>query len=165
MTLVQEPVITRNDIKEVHRYEEAIASGRAGDKRWRFLISNLGGIYCSRFIWSPGPRQQGGICGPIKRTADPLDPGDVAMTVDPVLPDDPINPVSVVHGHVQSRMVTDLALETCEGEPLEARVFPETELAMTFFMAFLSEGEEGFHLRAIGLRGESTLLATSRTCR
>lgn len=165
VTLVQQPAPTRNDIAEVHRYEEAIATGRVAGKRWRFLVSHLGGIYCSRFRWSPGPRHQGEICGPIPpREQGPLEPGDLALAINPVQPDDPDNPVPVAHGHIPSRRPIEITLETCEGAKIETRVFYEPELAMTFFMAFLPKGAERAQVRAVGLDGISALLSRSNAC-
>lgn len=166
VTLVQEPIITRNDIKEVHRYEEAIASGRAGGKRWRFLVSHLGGIFCSRFVWSPGPRLQGETCGPIEGQPDRvLDSDDLGFTINPVLPNDPINPVPVAHGHINFRWIREVIVETCDGERIKARVFHEPVLSLSFFAAFLPRGTERAHIEAVDLDGEATLLTTRNFCR
>lgn len=165
VTLIQEQPLTRNDIANILRFEKPIAQGRRGGKRWRYLVSYLGGNYCVRFRWSPGPRHQGLHCRAVPERytlRGQVTMDEVAFGVDPVQRGEDTNPVPFATAEIPALGVSEVAFIPCGGEAVEGEVVPETEIGITFVYTFLPRGTESTEMTFRDPRTAELISSTDR---
>jgi hypothetical protein len=165
ITLVRQPSLTSNDIRDIKRYEEVVASGRAGGKGWRYLFAHLGGNFCSRFRWSPGPRAQGQVCGPLPPRRAPLRKDIGGVTFDPVMRNQrDFNPVPVVYGMLRSADIGEIEVTNCAGNLVDIDVVRLREVGVTLFYGFPPTGTKAANLTVTDLRKEKVVRQEALLC-
>ena len=163
VTLIQQPSITRNDARDIQRFEEAIASGRVRGERWRYLFAHLDGKYCSRFRWSSGPARQGQMCGALPPRDAEISEDMITTSFNPVAKND-YHPVGVFHGIIKSADVSNVEVTDCGGRAIETKVARIPDAEMIAFYAFLPDDVRSVNLTAENLRGDKVVTLKGRGC-
>lgn len=163
VTLIQQPLITRNDARDIQRFEETIASGRINGERWRYLFAHLDGKYCSRFRWSSGPANQGQICGPLPPRRAEITEDMITSSLDLVAKND-YHPVGVFHGIIHSADVGNVEVTGCDGRALGTEVARVPGVEMTPFYGFVPDEVRSVNLTVENRRGDKTVTLKGKGC-